>query len=371
MPDNRSAVLAEPIDPPRASHGDSRYALWGGGRLAAYLADFGGGLPQSVCHVVVLCGETSIGAASDHFRFGGDVEFRGQDEFRRWIMDHGLAGPAQLAIALLLIRPLREFDRDPGACVMEYRRGALDGPLAGHPARVRIVGSPPQIRLFDTESNPLSSSLTANGSGAPSCFARPVADNADEMIAIRAAFGGSAEVIARRVPTMLEAAAGFSDILRVRTGSGNHACGLGWHGPVPFVLPAGFTGWPEAPALTPAEDAAIAAVLRRRGLRGLEVWRQEEGLSITAVNPAADLVQLPARPAGLALQACSPAAEWRRSPDQQRWMQYVTRHEHCVVLDACPGENRCLRALAAAPDGHVWRFWIDQDGVELARMRTD
>ena len=371
MPDHRRAVLAEPIDPPPASHGDGRYAPWGGGRLAAYLADFGGDLPQSVWHAVVLCGETSIGTASDLYWFGGDVVLRGQEEFRRWIMDHGLAGPAQLAIALLLIRPLREFDRGPGACIMEYRRGALDGPLAGHPARVRIVGSPPQIRLFDTESASLSSSLTADGSGATSCFARPVADNADEMIAISAAFGGPAEVIARRIPTTLEAAAGFSDILRVHAGSGIHACGLGWHGPVPFVLPAGFTGWPEDPALTPAEDAAVAAVLRCRGRCGYEVLRQEEGLSSKVCNPAADLVQVPASLTGLGLQAYHPIADKLCSPDQQRWMQYVTRHEHCVVLDARPGANRDLLALAAAPDGHVWRFWIDQDGVELARIRAD
>ena len=77
--------------------------------------------------------------------------------FHTWVAAQGLKGPERLKLGVLVIRETVDDGGLLRDCVLERRRGAVDGPFYGDPARVEFTGGgralsytrDAKIRVFD------------------------------------------------------------------------------------------------------------------------------------------------------------------------------------------------------------------------------
>jgi hypothetical protein len=193
---------------------------------------------------------------------------------------------------------------------------------------------------------------------------------AGEQLAVRTQFGPDARMIDAREPTLFETMAGFDSILHVRLEDGSEVgCGIGWHGPVPFVLPAAFPRFAVPLVLSPENEAAVQAVLARDGLVRHETRLDAQDLAVVARRRAgAQLFLLRASAGTATVEPYEASADHAASKDQASWMRYAETYERLAMLDAWhDGDSGDLLVVTGEASGQIWRHHIDRDGVETWR----
>jgi hypothetical protein len=150
-------------------------------------------------------------------------------------------------------------------------------------------------------------------------------------------------------------------------------CGIGWHGPVPFVLAAAFPRFGAPLALTPENESAVQHLLLRDGLVRHETRLDHAGLAVIARRQGtADLLLLRAAGGTATAEPYHPAATAGASDEQASWMRYAEAYEHVVMLDAWRDDGTdALLVVSGEATGQIWRHRIDRDGVENWRKPDD
>src|SRR5882757_9405440 len=127
--------MTPPGDPP--GDGD----VWPPAKLHARLAALKGLAPAPRCHMIWRATSRPNTPEVSGYELPGHSDRSGELEFERWLLEQGLAGSERLSVSVLVIRErLDEADmmRD---CVLERRRGAVEGPYHGNVARVECTGA--------------------------------------------------------------------------------------------------------------------------------------------------------------------------------------------------------------------------------------
>lgn len=348
-----------------------RTSLWNGPQLAAQWLAARGPLPRPVSYAIFRETTRPNGGTDEHYSTPNEPHPLAPHDFQHWLLHHRLGGPDGLGLALLVIREVVDPDGAIRECVIERRRGAVDGPLSGEPARVEFVGAARSVRLYSVDNQGRLVETTPAAPPAPPCHDITEAFRGEED-AIRAHFGQAAVVLDRRSPTLFEELAGLSSIVHVRgtdRGTGRDwGCGIGWHGPMPYLLIGDFPRLDHGLALPPAEESAVAAALREHNLTRHEMRFDSEGLCVIASRrDRQDLFIVRPDSDGARVDPYTPGDETVGSNDQRRWIRYAEAHEGRIALDAYQdGASEELVVLTGDGDGQVWRHRIDPDGVELA-----
>ena len=186
-----------------------------------------------------------------------------------------------------------------------------DGPLFGDPARVEVEGSVTSVRAW--RAAPEGLQRVATDLAEPVNLLPRTELFAGEQAALQAIYGAALSVAAVRDATALEALIGFSSIVHLVDDGGRElACGVGWHGTMPFVIEGEFP--------------------RQSDLAGKASWS-------TALTD-----------------------------EQTRWLRYAERYEHRAILDVrADGTAGDVRVLSNDAAGRRLEHLIDRDGVELER----
>ena len=341
---------------------------WDGPQLAARLAALEGVAPEPVEFVVCRVTTLPDGRETQVFYVADEPVPLRQAELPQWLGRHRLRGPDRLAVAMLVIRETIDEAGLIRECTLERRRGALDGPLYGDPARVEFTGPARIVRFYRVTRDGRLTEVAGSTNTLPA--RRHSSEHfAGEQAALRAQFGPDVRMIDAREPTLFESMVGLDGILHVRLADGSEVgCGIGWHGPVPFVLPAAFPRFAAPLTLSAENEAAVQATLARDGLvrheRGCS-----RGLAVVARRRGGEQLFLLRANGGVAtVEPYAAAADRAASEDQARWMRYAETYEHLAMLDAWPdGDGDDLLVVTGEASGQVWRHHIDRDGVETWR----
>jgi hypothetical protein len=340
-----------------------------GPQLAARLAALEGVAPEPVEFVVCRITSRPDGNETLAYHAADEPGPLTEAAFPRWLTRHRLLGADRLALAVLIIREVIDEAGLIRACTLERRRGALDGPLHGDPARVEFTGPARMVRVYRVLRDGRLTEVAGTSDVLPA--RRHSSEHlAGEQSALRAQFGPAARMIDAREPTLFETMAGFDSIVHVRLEDGREiGCGIGWHGPVPFVLPADFPRFAAVLALTPENEAAVQAVLARDNLVRHETRLDSDGLAVVARRRGGEQLLLLRGSAGsVSIAPYRASADHAASDDQARWMRYAETYEHLTMLDAWrDGDTDDLLVLTGEVNGQVWRHHIDRDGVETWR----
>lgn len=282
-------------------------------------------------------------------------------------------GLDRLSVSLLVIHEVLDQAGMIRECTLERRRGAVDGPYYGEPARVEFIGAARAVRQYRAlQTGRLVEILTGPEARAEGRYPLdPIrSDFSGDNEALRAHFGVLPLVLDQREPTLFEEMAGLSAIAHVRLPDGREiGCGIGWHGTAAYVLTADFPRFGQPPALPPEEDKAVEALLRAHGLVRYELRIDQDGLGVMARRPARkELFIIRSGPDGAKLVRYHPGQATTGSPDQQRWLRYIEKHEGRTILDSyLDGPTTDLVVLTADAGGEVCRHHVDEDGVETWR----
>jgi hypothetical protein len=346
---------------------------WNGPQLAARLAALNGVAPEPVEYVVCRFTTQPNGHETRLFQAADEPEPMQQADLPHWRERHRMRGADLLALAMLVIHEVVDEAGLIRECTLERRRGALDGPLHGDPARVEFAGPARMVRLYRVLRD---GRLTEVAGSTDTLPARRLASAhlAGEQAALRAHFGQDARVIDAREPTLFETMVGCDNILHVRMANGSEvACGIGWHGPVPFVLPAPFPRFAVPLVLSPENEVAVQALLAHDNLVRHETRLDPSGLAVVARRRGgAQLFLLRANDGAAAAEPYEASADGAASEDQARWMRYAETYEHLAMLDAWrDGASDDLLVVTGEANGQIWRHLIDRDGVETWRKPDD
>lgn len=298
------------------------------------------------------------------------------DLFKAWQIRNGFTGGRECDLALLVIRETLDANGGLERCVIERRRGSVDGPFRGDPARIEFRGATNAPVLFsardDGTLHETSPSMLARAPGRRRGRWHAQGFQGDDA-ALRAHFGVDVVVVQRRAPTLTEELIGISAVAHVRMPdhSGPQriiGCGIGWFGPLPFVLVADFPRLGQVAELPAAIDQAIDAALRERDLVRHETRLDQLGPCVIACDRARRNLFV-ARPDQRQVRI-EPYVASRRptgTDDQCRWLRYVEAHEGLVTLDTyLTDKNGLLVVLTADDQGQVWHHDVDADGIEVA-----
>ncbi|MDR3538694.1 MAG: hypothetical protein P4L71_19520 [Acetobacteraceae bacterium] len=347
--------------------------VWTGPQLAARLLALKGAAPEAVQYVLYRETRRADGRLEAGYCVPLVQGRLAEPAFLAWLADQGLTGSDRLAVAVLVIRETLDEAGLLRECVLEQRRGGVDGPFCGEPARVEFTGPAQVVRLYRAQRNGRLQEVAASPEGAPP-WPRVATPFAGEMAALRGHFGDAVEVLDLREPTLFEAMAGLSAIAYVRLPDGQEtASAVGWFGTLAFVLEADFPRFGVRLDLAPADAAAVDRVLRDNRLVRHELRLDERGLSVMARRHGGlELFQIRVEDDGAVLTPYDPRPEAAAGQDQLRWMKYAETAETLAVLDAWgEGAGEELIVLTGDPKGQVWRHAIDADGVELWRRPDD
>lgn len=295
--------------------------------------------------------------------------------FQAWRDAEGLGSDQDLGLALLVIHETRDHAGNISQCTMERRRGSPTGPFRGEPARIEFRRGAGDVRLFSAEQDG-----TLRPANPPALAAVPGRRRGrkhamgfrGEDAALRAHFGGDITVVERRSPTLAEEMVGITAVVHVRITdltleSRVIGCGIGWFGPLPYILTADFPRLGQIAEFPPDIEFAIEAILSKHDLVRHETRVDQDGPCVIAchrnrrdlfvIRPAADSVS--AEPYVLGRKPLG-------SDDQRRWIRYVEAHEGLVTLDTyLTADPEILVVLTGDDQGQVWHHNIDHDGVEV------
>jgi len=342
---------------------------WTGAQLAEHLASLEGVAPDPVEHVIARVTLYPDGRETQVYHVADEPAPLRQAALPRWLARHRLRGADRLALAMLTIRETVDADGLIRECAMERRRGALDGPLYGEPARVEFTGPARMVRFYRVRRD---GRLAEVAGSAETVAPRRITPEhfAGEEHAVQAHFGPKAHMVDAREPILFESMIGLDSILHVRLEDGQEiGCGVGWHGPVPFVLVADFPRFTTPLVLAPENEAAVQELLARENLVRHETRFDAAGLAVIARRRGADALFLVRSQGGAA--AATPyetLPDGVASADHGRWMRYAETYERLAMLDAWPdGDSADLLVISGDESGQIWRHHIDADGVETWR----
>lgn len=354
-----------------------RGQVWTGEQLSARLAALRGVAPEISHHVVYRAVVGGLAhAPREGYLVPGESECLAPAAFDFWLARRGVAGEARLAVAVLVVRAGLNQDGELDDCELEFRRGAVDGPYHGSPARITFTGPVRDVRFYQAGPD----GQLAEIAPTPDPGTRPGLSDADAAAggpdvstALAAWFGQPVRVVAGRAPSVIEAMVGIARVLHLEQRRGRElGCGILWHGPIAVALPAAFPRFDVAPRLSPGQQAALAALLAAERLVVCETRRDDQGLAVLTRRKAApDLVlvrfdgetprmtpYVPGLPAGIA-------------EAQAQWVRYIETYEHLQVRDAHhDGQSGALIVMTEGTDGKNWRHGVDEDGVETWRTEV-
>ena len=336
----------------------------------AQLVALNGAAPTPVMHAVLRSTRRPDNEPIETFEIAGEAPSRHAAGLDGWLACNHPAVD-RLAVAVLVIRETLDDRGMIVRCTLERRRGAADGPLYGEPARVDFSGPARAVRLYRAHLDGRLAEMAPVSNSTPVCV-RPREQFAGELGALDRRFGAGIHVLDSREPTASEDMAGLSTVFHLRSADGREvACGLGWHGNLPFVLEADFPRFAATLELTAEQEAAVQAALLDEDLVRGETRLDESGIAIIGRRRGGDsLFLLRPAPGAVRIEPYMP----RRSPaapDQQKWMKYAESYESLTVLDGWrDGTTDDVMVLTCDLSGQVWRHHIDIDGVETWR-KTD
>jgi hypothetical protein len=308
------------------------------------------------------------------YELPGEPPFADETALRHWCARHELTDDRLLDVAVLVIQEELDSHGLIRTCVLERRVGSASGPFRGAPARVEFAGPAQHVRTWRVagQGRLVDQAPVPLAGREPGELDPDLAGAADA--ALRARFGSALTLLDHRKPTLAEDMVGLASVAHLRLPDGRDiACGIGWFGPLPFVLAADFPRLENRTDLPPRQEAMVTAALAAHELvryelraddHGLAVMaRQADGTDLFVIRPSADAAQV---------EPYQPSRSVQAGEDQQRWLRYVETYELRRVLDVwrAPAGDEIV-ALTVDPDGHVWRHHVDTDGVELARAPAE
>lgn len=293
-----------------------------------------------------------------------------------WLRRLIASGTNPLAISILVILEVLDANGAIRECALERRRGAVDGPLIGAPARVEFIGPARGVRLYQALSDGRLIEFndgTANddpAEPAPNPSTQSDPDQWEgEAQALRALFGPAILLIDRRKPLLFEDRVGLSSIVHLRLPDKRIvACGVGWHGGMPFILVANFPRFAIQPTLPPAAETQVGEALRRQGLERHELRVDDLGVAVIARVPGTtSLFVLRPDDRGISVTAVTEPKRDDLTDDQRRWLHYSESVEDRTILDLYRnGIDEQRIVVTGDPDGDVWKHVIDADGIEIS-----
>jgi hypothetical protein len=343
-------------------------AFRGGDKLAAGTE---GKAPEPVLHVIFRSTRRDDGALIEGYQVPDESGLLTPAAFEVWLA-HRLKDADRLAVAVLVIREVLDARGVIQQCTIERRRGSAAGPYAGDPARVEFTGAAEEVRLYRSHPDGTLTEIPPRTDGATP-FVRQREQFAGEYAVLHARFGDGLRVLDSRDPTLFEDLVGLSSIVHVCTSDGREVgCGIGWHGPMAFVLEADFKRYGAQLVLSPEDVAAVEAVARKTDLVCGGLRLDEQGIAVVG-RRRGDRALFLLRPesAQVRVEVYVPVRT-AGGPDQQRWLRYAERYEGLTVLDTWrDGATANLIVLTGDQAGQLWRHHIDPDGVETWRKADD
>jgi hypothetical protein len=346
-----------------------RGQVWTSEQLTERLAALRGLAPTVVQHIVYRATAEATAATREGYLVPGETRRLTPGAFDFWLAKRDLAGADRLAVAVLVIRERLAADGNIQDCELEYRRGAVDGPHSGSPARITFTGPARLARFYQATPEGGLAEVAPTPGAAPHA-GQETGASAAVQFAVQLSCGEAAQILDSRDPTVLEAMVGITSVLQVMQADGREvACGLIWHGAMAIALQAEFPRFDVRPTLSARQSTALEALVSAEGLIACETRRDEHGLAVVTRRRAApDLVlvrfdgetasmapYVPGRPAGL-------------TADQEQWLHYIETYEGLGVLDAYrDGSSSALVVLTRSADGATWRHHVDTDGIETWR----
>ena len=342
--------------------------VWTGSQLSARLAALNGAAPAPRQSIVFRSIHHADGRQEEFYKVPGERRHLAPGALDFWLARRGLAGPERLTVSVLVVREALDEHGLIRQCTIEHRRGCVDGPLHGHPARVEMLGAADQVRLYEARPDgrlaevPPSAEMAASRARTPAHFG-------GAYDAMRAKFGDSVQLVDAREPTLFEDLVGIANVFHVREAADREiGCAIIWHGEIPVILAGTFPRLGAPPDLPAADAAAIDAAIAAHHLIRGEARLDEQGLAIVARKPGeAELLLLRPGPDGVRLERHVPSRD-DTGADQLRWMQFAESYEGLVVIDFWHDDRSTdLIVLTGDLGGDLWRHHIDADGVETWR----
>ena len=348
-----------------------RGQVWTSAQLTARLAAMRGLVPAVVQHAVYRATIDATAYTHKGYLVPGEVRRLSAEAFDFWLAKRGLAGPERLSVAVLVIRERLAADGNIHDCELQYRRGVVDGPYQGSPARIAFTGPVQLARFYQTASDGALAEVAPTPGAAP----RPDTEtetSAAMRRAVQTCCGEVARIVDTREPTVIEAMVGITNVLHVvQSNEREVSCGIIWHGPIAVALQADFPRFDMEPTLSAGQSGALDALASAQGLVAGETRRDEHGLSVVARRRATgDLVLVRFDGETTALSPYVPGRPTAVTADQELWLHYIETYEGLRMLDGYhDGTTGALIAVTGGADGTVWRHHVDIDGIETWRRR--
>lgn len=295
--------------------------------------------------------------------------------FQDWCDAEGLGSHQDLGLALLVIHETRDHAGNIIQCTLERRRGSPAGPFRGEPARIEFRHAAGDVRLFSAEQDG-----TLRQASPPALAVIPGRRRGrkhamgfrGEDAALRAHFGSDVTVVERRSPTLAEEMVGITAVIHVRITDLNLqsrviGCGIGWFGPLTYVLTADFPRLGQIAEFPPDIEFAIEAILSKDDLVRHETRVDQDGPCVMACHRnLRDLFVIRPAAGSVSAEPYTLGHKPHGSDDQRRWIRYVEAHEGLITLDTyLTADPDILVVLTGDDQGQVWHHNVDHDGVEV------
>jgi hypothetical protein len=346
--------------------------IWTPPRLRARLAAQKGLAPAPSCYVIWRATARPGAPEARGYELQDQPGRRDEAAFERWLIERNAAGAERLSVSVLVIREQLDEAGLLRDCVLERRRGGVDGPYYGNIARVEFAGAAKLVRRYRASPDGRLTELPAEDATgmAPPPVTVEAESFAGEDAAVHEYLGSGAVILDRRSPTLFEDLAGLSGVIHVRRQDGVEiGCAVGWHGGVAFVLAANFPRFGRPLSPPPDLEAAVENAIKTRDLIPYETRLDEHGFSVIARErgrPTLVAIRLEGR--ATRIDPYVPGQSTAPNGDQRRWMAYAETYEARTILDSWPnGDGGDLAVLTIDPDQEAWRHVIDPDGVETSR----
>ena len=356
-----------------------RGQVWTSEQLAARLTALRGLVPAAVQHIVYRATSDAAAYAHEGYLIPGEVRRLTPEAFDFWLAKRDLAGVERLSVAVMVIRERLVANGNIQDCELEYRRGAVDGPYHGSPARITFTGPARLARFYQaTPEGALAEVAPTPGAAA---LPGPEIDTLAAMrLAVQANCGEGARILDTREPTVIEAMVGIATVLHVIQTDGREVtCGIIWHGPTAVALQADFPRFRRGtdPFGAPVRRARRTGCRRRAGRLRDPAGRARTGRRRPPPrnrrSPAGAVPRRRRRPGdrhtvarhAVPIRTRPP----RRADPRPGTMAALYRNLRGVgVLDAYrDGTSDSVVVLTGGADGAVWRHHVDIDGIETWR----
>jgi hypothetical protein len=346
-----------------------RGQVWTSEQLTARLTALRGAVPAVLQHAVYRATVDAAAYGHEGYVVPGEARRLTSAAFDFWLAKRGLAGPERLSVAVLVIRERLAADGNIQDCELEYRRGAVDEPYHGSPARIAFTGPGRLARFYQATPE----GALAEVAPTPGVASRPdtETDTATAMrLAVQVCCGEATRILETRDPTVIEAMAGITSVLHVvQANEREAACGIIWHGPIAVALQADFPRFDVEPTLSAGQSSVLEALVAAEGLIACETRRDEHGLGVVARRRATgELVLVRFDNEAAALSPYVPGRPTGITADQEQWLHYIETYEGLRALDGYhDGTTGAVIVLTGGADGAAWRHHVDIDGIETWR----